>query len=44
MAVRAAANSEENLLPPIIQAVKRSATLGEISDILREEWGSFDEG
>jgi len=43
-AVRAAANSEENLLPPIIQAVKGSATLGEISHVLREEWGSFDEG
>jgi methylmalonyl-CoA mutase N-terminal domain/subunit len=43
-AVRAAANSEENLLPPLIQAVKGSATLGEISGVLREEWGSFDEG
>jgi methylmalonyl-CoA mutase N-terminal domain/subunit len=43
-AVRSAASSEENLMPPIIQAVKASATLGEISDVLREEWGSYDEG
>jgi methylmalonyl-CoA mutase N-terminal domain/subunit len=42
--VRMAARSSENLLPPIIDAVKSLATLGEISDVLREEWGSYDEG
>ncbi len=43
-AIREAARSGENLLPPMIQAVKSSATLGEISDVLREEWGTYDEG
>lgn len=42
--VRSAARSEDNLLPPIIEAVKSRATLGEISDVLREEWGTYDEG
>jgi len=43
-AVRAAARSGDNLLPPMIDAVKRLATLGEISDTLREEWGTYEEG
>jgi methylmalonyl-CoA mutase N-terminal domain/subunit len=42
--VRAAAQSGANLLPPMIQAVKAMATLGEISDVLREVWGTYDEG
>jgi len=42
--VRTAAQSGENLLPPIIEASKRRATLGEISDLLREEWGTYDQG
>jgi methylmalonyl-CoA mutase N-terminal domain/subunit len=41
--VRAAARSGENLLPPMIHAVKELATLGEISDALREVWGAYDE-
>ena len=41
-AIRAAARGSDNLLPPIIDAVKALATLGEISDALREEWGSHD--
>ncbi len=41
-AVRAAAAGSDNLLPPIIQAAKASVTLGEISDVLREEWGTYD--
>ena len=40
--VRAAARGSENLLPPMIDAVKAGATLGEISDGLRAEWGMFD--
>jgi len=40
--VRKAAAGRDNLLPPIIAAVKASATLGEISDVLREEWGTYD--
>jgi methylmalonyl-CoA mutase N-terminal domain/subunit len=42
--IRAAARSGENLLPPMIEAAKDRATLGEISDVLREEWGSYDQG
>jgi methylmalonyl-CoA mutase N-terminal domain/subunit len=41
--VRMAARGGDNLLPPMIRAVKALATLGEISDVLREEWGTFDE-
>ncbi len=40
--VRAAVRGSDNLMPPIIAAVKASATLGEISDALRAEWGVFD--
>jgi methylmalonyl-CoA mutase N-terminal domain/subunit len=29
-------------MPPVIEAVKASATLGEISEVLREEWGMYD--
>ena len=35
------ANSEENLIPYIIQAVKSHATLGEISDTLRNTFGEY---
>ncbi len=41
--VRSAARSGDNLLPPFIAAVKALATLGEISQVLREEWGTYDE-
>jgi methylmalonyl-CoA mutase N-terminal domain/subunit len=40
--VRSAARGEENLMPPIVEAVKALATLGEISDALRAEWGTYD--
>jgi methylmalonyl-CoA mutase, N-terminal domain len=40
-AVRSAAVSGENVLPPMIEAVRARATLGEISDALREEWGVY---
>ncbi len=40
--VRRAAGGTENLMPPIIRAVKGGATLGEISDVLRAEWGTYD--
>ncbi|MFC1661902.1 methylmalonyl-CoA mutase [Gemmatimonadota bacterium] len=43
-AVREAARSGDNLLPPLIEAVKVPVTLGEISDLLRAEWGTFDKG
>jgi methylmalonyl-CoA mutase, N-terminal domain len=38
-----AAAGGDNLLPPIIQAVKAKATLGEISDRLRVGWGEHRE-
>jgi len=41
--LRKAIESEENLMPPIIEAVKAKATLGEISSLLLESYGSFDE-
>jgi methylmalonyl-CoA mutase N-terminal domain/subunit len=41
-AVRQAARGSDNLLPPLVDAVKDGATLGEISDVLRTEWGTFD--
>jgi methylmalonyl-CoA mutase N-terminal domain/subunit len=40
--IRQTARGDGNLMPPIIQAVKARVTLGEISDALRSEWGSFD--
>jgi methylmalonyl-CoA mutase N-terminal domain/subunit len=40
-AVREAARSGANLLPPIVTAVKARATVGEISGTLREEWGAY---
>ena len=42
--VRSAARNGGNLLPPMIEAVKELATLGEISDALRQEWGAYEEG
>ncbi len=43
-AVRAAALSpDQNLLPPIIAAVKAYATLGEICGVLREVFGEYQE-
>ncbi len=41
-AVREASRSEANLLPPMIDAVRARATLGEISQVLRDEWGTYD--
>ncbi|MEN8375460.1 MAG: methylmalonyl-CoA mutase family protein [Gemmatimonadota bacterium] len=40
-AVRAAALGTDNLMPPIINAVKAGATLGELSDELRGAWGVY---
>jgi methylmalonyl-CoA mutase N-terminal domain/subunit len=42
-AVRAAAKGKENLMVPILAAVKAQATLGEISDALREVFGEYRE-
>ena len=37
------ARGSDNLLPPILDAVKRGATVGEISDVLRDVWGEHIE-
>ncbi len=39
--LRETAQSEDNLLPPMIEAVKAYATVGEICDVLREEFGEY---
>jgi methylmalonyl-CoA mutase N-terminal domain/subunit len=39
--VREAAESGENLVPPILEAVKLYATQGEICDVLREVFGTY---
>jgi methylmalonyl-CoA mutase N-terminal domain/subunit len=42
-AVRAAAKGKENLMVPILAAVKAEGTLGEISDALRDVFGEYRE-
>ncbi|HCZ05930.1 MAG TPA: methylmalonyl-CoA mutase [Thermotogae bacterium] len=43
MALRQAAKSGENLMPFIINAVKNKATIGEITDVLRDVFGEYTE-
>ncbi len=38
-----AARTEANLIEPMLDAVRAEATLGEICDALREEWGEYRE-
>ncbi len=40
--VAEAAQKNENVMPAVIDAVKAKATLGEISDALREVYGTYD--
>jgi methylmalonyl-CoA mutase N-terminal domain/subunit len=42
-AVRSAARGTDNLVPHIVTAVKAEATLGEISDALRDVFGEYRE-
>jgi methylmalonyl-CoA mutase N-terminal domain/subunit len=42
-AVRVAAKGKENLMPHIVAAVRAEATLGEISDALRDVFGEYRE-
>ena len=39
--LRAAAAGTDPLMPPILEAVRARATLGEISDKLRDAWGVY---
>jgi methylmalonyl-CoA mutase N-terminal domain/subunit len=41
-AVRAAAQGTDNLLPPIREALRARATVGEVCGVLREEFGEYD--
>ncbi|MDH3222645.1 MAG: methylmalonyl-CoA mutase family protein, partial [Gemmatimonadota bacterium] len=40
--LRTAAQGSSNLLPLLVDAVKAGLTLGEISDVFREVWGTHD--
>ncbi|MFF3594701.1 acyl-CoA mutase large subunit family protein [Kitasatospora indigofera] len=42
-AMLAAARSGESMIPPMLDAVRAEATLGEICNLLREEWGIYRE-
>ena len=42
-AMVAAARSGENMIPPMLAAARAEATLGEICDALRQEWGVYSE-
>jgi methylmalonyl-CoA mutase N-terminal domain/subunit len=41
-AVRTAARGSENMLPPLRGALAARCTVGEICEVLREEWGDYD--
>lgn len=42
--LREAASNGDNTMEPIMAAVKRDATIGEIIAVLRSEWGSYRNG
>ena len=37
------ARTDGNMIPPMLDACRAEATLGEICDALREEWGEYRE-
>ena len=39
--LREAARGEDSMMEPILEAVRTYATLGEMCDVLREEWGEY---
>ena len=39
----AAARSQENMIPVMIDAARHEATLGEMCNVLRQEWGEYTE-
>ena len=41
--LQAAARSTENVMPPILEAVRAYATVGEMCDALRDVWGEYEE-
>ena len=40
--LRAACRGDENLLPPMREALRARCTVGEICEVLREEFGTYD--
>ncbi|MEO3855299.1 methylmalonyl-CoA mutase family protein [Acrocarpospora sp. B8E8] len=42
-ALVAAARTDQNMIEPMLVAARAEATLGEICDVLREEWGTYTE-
>jgi methylmalonyl-CoA mutase N-terminal domain/subunit len=42
-ALRSAADGDDNLVPLIMDAVRADATVGEISTLLQDAWGSYSE-
>jgi methylmalonyl-CoA mutase, N-terminal domain len=42
-ALRAAARTKQNVMPPILDAVRAYATVGEMCDALRDVWGEYEE-
>ncbi len=41
--LRAAARTTDNVMPPILDAVRAYATVGEMCDALRDVWGEYEE-
>ena len=41
--MRHAAAGSENLMPPLLDAVRAYATIGELCDALRDVWGEYEE-
>ncbi len=41
--VEAACRSGDNVMPPVVDAVKAYATLGEVADVYRKVWGAYRE-
>jgi methylmalonyl-CoA mutase, N-terminal domain len=41
--VEAACRGSDNLMPPVLDAVKAYATLGEVCDVFRKVWGQYRE-
>ena len=37
------AKSDENIMPAIVDAVRAYGTIGEIADVLRRVWGTYEE-
>jgi methylmalonyl-CoA mutase N-terminal domain/subunit len=41
--LKVAASGAENLMPPILEAARAYATVGEMCDVLRDVWGEYEE-